>query len=347
MILVFSGVAFVLWSGGAEVIAGTLTPGVLSAFIFYAVVVAGSLGSFSEIYADLQRAAGAAERLEEMLTIQSALVEPRNPRLLPQPPRGVVALHNVTFSYPSQHDRPVLNNITLSVAPGEKLALVGTSGAGKSTILSLLMRFYSPQSGAIYIDGVDVREASIADVRSRIALVPQEPVIFSGTLYENILYGRPDATETEVWQAAEAAHLLGVIQSLPKGIHTPLGIKGIQLSGGQKQRVSIARAILKNPTILLLDEATNALDAESEKLVQDSLKPLIATRTTIIVAHRLATVLKADRIVVLDRGQIQSVGTHAELISEDGLYRRLATLQFTDSLELGRRSSRDTKVLWG
>lgn len=332
MTLVFGGIALVLWRGGRDVIAGALEAGQLSAFIFYAIVVASSAGSFSEIMADLQRAMGALDRLRELLATTPSLktAPPSTFRKLPIPSRGVVALHNISFAYPSNPERSILNNVTLSAAPGEKIAIVGPSGAGKSTILSLLLRFYSPQSGSIYLDGVDVRDVSVSDVRSRMGWVPQDTGIFSQSLYENILYGRPDAREAEVWEAAERAHLADVIASLPQGIHTLLGTKGVRLSGGQRQRVAIARAILRDPAILLLDEATSALDSESERLVQNSLNHLMARRTTIVIAHRLATVLKADRIVVMDRGRIDAVGTHAELMVADGLYRRLAMMQYTE-----------------
>jgi ATP-binding cassette subfamily B protein len=229
--------------------------------------------------------------------------------------------------------------VTLSIAPGEKVAIVGPSGSGKSTILSLLLRFFDPQTGGIYVDGIDLKDLHLDDLRNRFGIVPQDPMIFSESLYNNILYGRPAASETEVWQAAEKAHLTTLIQTLPHGIHTELGPRGVRLSGGQKQRLAIARVILRQAPILLLDEATSALDSESELFIQKSLKALMSTRTTLVVAHRLATVLKADRIIVLNRGKVESVGTHAELISEDGLYRRLATLQFIDSLNFNDASN--------
>jgi ATP-binding cassette subfamily B protein len=334
MTLVFGGgVSLVLWSGSRDVIGGALQAGQLSAFIFYAIVVASSAGSFSEIFADLQRAMGALDRLRELLATAPGL-KPNDTeilRKLPTPSNGVIALHNICFAYSNNPERLILNNVTLSAAPGEKIAIVGPSGAGKSTLFSLLLRFYSPQSGAIYLDGIDVRDVDVKEVRARMGLVPQDPMIFSQSLYENILYGRPNANETDVWKAAELAHLLDVIKGLPQGIHTLLGTKSIRLSGGQKQRVAIARAILRNPSLLLLDEATSALDSESEHLIQQSLNHLMATRTTIVIAHRLTTVLKADRIIVMDRGQIDTVGTHAELISEDGLYRRLAMMHYAEN----------------
>lgn len=337
IVLVFAGVCVVLWIGGQDVLNDELSAGSLSAFIFYAITVAASAGSFSEIYADLQRAAGAMERLSELLLTSPTIISPEKLRTLPTPARGVIALHNVTFAYPTNPEHQVLKNVTLSLAPGEKVAIVGPSGSGKSTILSLLLRFYDFQSGSIYIDGIDMREASLSELRDRFSIVPQDPVIFSKNLYDNILYGNPEASEIDVWKAIEAAHLTDVIKNLPQGIYTPLGHRGVILSGGQKQRIAIARAILRNSPILLLDEATSALDVQSEQLIQDSLNQLMATRTTLVVAHRLATVLKADRIIVLNKGIVEAVGTHAELISEDGLYRRLATLQFTDSLDFTKK----------
>jgi ATP-binding cassette subfamily B protein len=341
MILVFSAICGVLWIGGQEVFDEKLSAGTLSAFIFYAITVAGAVGSFSDITSDLQRAAGAVERLVELLSITPTIVTPINPRSLPRPPRGVIALHNVNFSYPTHPERHVLKNVTLSVAPGEKVAIVGPSGSGKSTILSLLLRFYEPLSGSIYVDGIDITETNLLDLRSRMSIVPQDPVVFSSTLYDNILYGNPDAHENDIWAAIEAAHLMPVVRQLPRGVNTLLGHRGVNLSGGEKQRLALARAMIRKAPILLLDEATSALDSESEKMVQDSLKKIMSTCTTLVVAHRLATVLKADRIVVLNNGIIEAVGTHAELISEDGLYRRLATLQFTDAQDFTRRGVRN------
>ncbi|WP_010299980.1 ABC transporter transmembrane domain-containing protein [Candidatus Odyssella thessalonicensis] len=345
MMLVFLGVSGLLWLGGQDVVLGTLSAGQLASFLFYALMVAGAAASFSEIYADLQRAAGASERIFEILSIQPKPQPSSKLRSLPREARGTLALHNINFAYPNNPQRPILHNFTLSVAPGEKVALVGPSGSGKSTVLSLLLRFFEPQSGAIYVDGVDVKEAPLSQVRERFGIVPQEPMIFSGSLYENILYARPSASETEIWNAIEGAHLLDVVKALSQGIHTQLGTRGVRLSGGQRQRVAIARVILRNAPILLLDEATSALDAESEAAIQESLKRLMVTKTTLVVAHRLATVLKSDRIVVLNKGYVEAVGTHAELITEDGLYRRLATLQFTDSLNLSERQ-KENRALW-
>ena len=257
------------------------------------------------------------------------------------PSHGTVAIHNVSFAYPTNQERPALTNVTLSVNPGERVAIVGPSGAGKTTIFSLLMRFYEPQSGSIYIDGHDYRDLSLHDLRHRIGIVPQEPALFSTTLYDNIMYGRPDANMKDLWQAVQIAQLEEVIESLPYGIHTHVGTRGVQLSGGQKQRVAIARAILRNPRILLLDEATSALDAENERAVQEGLKYLTSTRTTLVIAHRLATVLNAEKIAVLDHGIIQAVGTHAELCDQNSLYRRLATLQFSDGLNLQPQSHKN------
>jgi ATP-binding cassette, subfamily B, bacterial len=345
MVLVFTGISIVLWLGGMEVIEGTLSAGELSAFLFYAIAAAAAAGSFSEIYADGQRAAGAFERIRELIQIQPSITSPWASKQLAVPSRGVIAFHNINFAYPNNPKQPILQNFTFSVAPGEKVAIVGPSGSGKSTTLSLLLRFFDSTSGSIYVDGQDIKEYNLVDLRRRFGIVPQDPAILSATLYENILYGKPEASETEVWHAAESAHLLEVIQNLPHGIHTHLGTNGVKLSGGQKQRLAIARVILRNAPILLLDEATSSLDAESERLVQDSLKRLMATRTTLVVAHRLATVLKADKIIVLNKGHIEAVGTHAELISEDGLYQRLATLQFTDSLDMTRRQQKGATIL--
>jgi ATP-binding cassette subfamily B protein len=333
MTLVFSGISFVLWLGGYDVLTQDLTPGELSSFIFYAVMTAGSLASFSEIYADMQRAAGAFERISEILNTQSSILISRTPRKFMAQSRGILALHNVTFAYSNNATSLVLNNLSLSIAPGEKVAIVGLSGSGKSTILSLLLRFFDPLSGSIYVDGIDIKDVQMDELRNRFGIVPQDPMIYSTSLYENILFGRPTASESDVWRAAEAANLLDFIQSQPQSIHTPLGTRGVRLSGGQKQRLAIARVFLRNPPILLLDEATSALDAESEAMIQESFKKLMSTRTTLVVAHRLATVLKADRIVVLNKGRIEAMGTHAELISEEGLYRRLALLQFSDSMD--------------
>lgn len=346
MILVFGGICALLWFGGTKVIAGDMSAGELSSFLFYAILVASSVGSFSEIYADVQRAAGAAERIFEVLNTYAHIQSPAKPRLLPTPSRGMIAFHNVNFSYPSNPKHKILEDFTLAINPGEKVAIVGPSGSGKSTVLSLLLRFFDPQSGSIYVDGVDTKAVNVDDLRLRFGLVPQDPMIFSQSLYDNILYARPEASETEVWKAIEAAYLADLIQSLPHGIHTQVGTKGVRLSGGQRQRLAVARVILRNAPILLLDEATSALDAESERYIQESIKNLMAQRTTFVVAHRLATVLKADKIVVLNRGHIEAVGTHAELISEDGLYRRLATLQFTDSLMINSKKIKETSALW-
>lgn len=338
MILVFTGICGVLWVGAQDVGAAALTAGTLSSFLFYAIMVAASAGSFSEIMSDLQRASGAAERLRELLQTAPAIVSPTKPRIFSAHARGVVALHNINFAYPSNPEHMVLKNLTLSVSPGEKVAIVGPSGSGKSTILSLLLRFYDPQSGGIFVDGLNLKEVNVQNLRQRISYVPQDPVIFSGSLYENILYARPEANDHEVWDALEAAYLGDVVKALPKGIHTILGHRGVVLSGGQRQRIAIARAILRQGKLFLLDEATSALDAQSEAWVQESLKKMMLSRTTLVVAHRLATVLKADRILVLNNGTVEAMGTHAELISQDGLYRRLATLQFADALDLTKRS---------
>jgi ATP-binding cassette subfamily B protein len=336
ILLVFGAVGVILWIGGHDAIAERITAGELSAFVFYAVVVAGSVGAISEFAADLQRAAGAAERLFELLDAQPAIAAPASAVPLPVPPRGAVTFENVTFTYPSRPDQPALREFSLDIAPGETLALVGPSGAGKTTVFGLLLRFYDPASGAVRIDGVDLRRADPAAVRERMGLVAQEPVVFAADVLENIRYGRPGASEEDVRRAAEAAAAMEFIERLPQGFRTHIGERGVRLSGGQRQRLAIARALLRDPAILLLDEATSALDAESERLVQQALDRLMNGRTVIVIAHRLATVLKADRIAVLDHGRIVAQGRHEALLREGGLYARLAALQFAAASGTGQ-----------
>ena len=328
--LAFGAVAVVLWVGGYDVIAGRMTGGALSAFVFYAILTAVSAGTVSEVVGDVQRAAGAAERLLELLATTPDIAAPAHPARLPQPPRGEVTFERVTFHYPARPLQASLEDFSLTVAPGETVALVGPSGAGKSTVFQLLLRFYDPSSGTVTVDGVPIRDADPAAIRRRVGLVSQDPMIFGASAADNIRYGRPDATDAEVRAAAQAAAADEFLDRLPDGFDTFLGEKGVRLSGGQRQRLAIARAILRNPPILLLDEATSALDAESERLVQAALEHLATGRTTLVIAHRLATVLKADRIVVIEEGRIVAQGTHQTLIEAGGLYARLAALQFTD-----------------
>jgi ATP-binding cassette subfamily B protein len=329
ILLAFGAIALVLWVGGYDVIEGRMTGGELSAFLFYAVLTAFAVGTISEVYGDLQRAAGAAERLLELLATTPEITAPAHPVAFP-PPLGRVAFEQVSFHYPSRPDRPALDNFSLAVEPGETVALVGPSGAGKTTVFQLLLRFYDPGRGVVRVDGVDIAQADPAELRRRIGLVAQDPVIFGGSAWDNIRYGRPDASEAELRNAAEAAAATEFLERLPQGFDTFLGEKGVRLSGGQRQRIAIARALLRNPPILLLDEATSALDAESERLVQEALDRLSAGRTTLVIAHRLATVLRADRIIVMEEGRIVAQGTHEALLREGGLYARLAALQFTD-----------------
>jgi ATP-binding cassette subfamily B protein len=328
LVLVFGAISLILWVGGHDVLAGRITPGQLSAFVFYAALVGGSVGALSESWGDLQRAAGATERLLELLEARPDVAVPPAPTPLPEQPRGEIAFEAVNFRYPSRPDTPALDAFSLTVAPGESVALVGPSGAGKTTVFQLLLRFYDPQSGRLLLDGVPLAAADPLAVRRCIALVPQEAVIFATSVLENVRYARPDASPEEVRAACAAAYADEFVATLPQGYDTDLGERGVRLSGGQRQRIAIARALLADRPILLLDEATSALDAESERLVQAALEKLMKNRTTLVIAHRLATVQRADRIVVMDQGRIVETGTHAELVRQDGLYAHLSRLQF-------------------
>ena len=326
--IIFTSVVFVLWIGSRDVLTGTITPGRLGQFILYAAFAAAGLGQLSEVWGEVSAASGAAERLFEILRVKSRITAPALPRPLPVPARGDVSFENVRFAYPTRPDASAVDGVSFKVSAGEKVAIVGPSGAGKSTLFHLLLRFYDPVSGVISVDGVPIKAADPREVRSRIALVPQESVAFAASARENIRFGRPEASDAEVERASDLAHASEFIRRLPGGFEAQLGERGVTLSGGQRQRIAIARAILRDAPLLLLDEATSALDAESETLVQTALEELMRHRTTLVIAHRLATVLSCDRILVMDQGRIVEQGTHASLVAAGGLYARLARLQF-------------------
>lgn len=326
--IVFSSVVAILWVGSNDVLTGSITPGRLGQFVLYAAFAAAGLGQLSEVWGDLSAASGASERLFEILRVKSAIAVPAAPRAMPVPARGDVGFENVSFAYPTRPDTLAVDGVSLTVRAGEKVAIVGPSGAGKSTLFHLLLRFYDPASGAIAFDGVPIKAADPRELRARIALVPQDSVVFAASARDNIRFGRPDATDAEVERAADLAHAGEFIRRLPGGFEAQLGERGVTLSGGQRQRIAIARAILRDAPLLLLDEATSSLDAESETLVQTALEELMRHRTTLVIAHRLATVLSCDRIMVMDQGRIVEQGTHAELVAAGGLYARLARLQF-------------------
>ncbi|HEY0911724.1 MAG TPA: ABC transporter transmembrane domain-containing protein [Bradyrhizobium sp.] len=326
--IIFTSVVFVLWIGSHDVLTGSITPGRLGQFILYAAFAAAGLGQLTEVWGEVSAASGASERLFEILRIKSQIAAPALPRALPVPPRGDVSFENIRFAYQTRPDAPAVDGVSFKVSAGEKVAIVGPSGAGKSTLFHLLLRFYDPASGTISVDGVPIKAADPREVRSRIALVPQDSVAFAATARENIRFGRPEASDAEVERASDLAHATEFIRRLPGGFEAQLGERGVTLSGGQRQRIAIARAILRDAPLLLLDEATSALDAESETLVQTALEELMRHRTTLVIAHRLATVLSCDRILVMDQGRIVEQGTHASLVAAGGLYARLARLQF-------------------
>ncbi|HEY4581696.1 MAG TPA: ABC transporter transmembrane domain-containing protein [Lysobacter sp.] len=328
--LVFGAITLVLWLGAHDVVAGRMSGGTLAQFVLYALVGGGSIGALAEVWNELQRATGGMGRIAELLDESPRILAPASPRTLPFPVRGALDFQHIDFAYPAEPDRLVLRDFSLSVRPGETVALVGPSGAGKSTVFSLLLRFHDPSSGAIRLDGLPIRDLDPADLRSAIALVAQHPTLFAASVRENVRYGRLAADEAAIDDAIRAAHAADFVHALPQGLDTPVGERGARLSGGQQQRIAIARAVLRDAPVLLLDEATSALDAQSEAAVQQALDELMDGRTTLVVAHRLATVLKADRIVVMDGGRIVAEGSHAELMAQGGLYAELARLQFID-----------------
>ena len=328
--LMFSAITLIIWEGASEVAAGRMTGGTIAAFVLYGGLLAGAFGNLSEVYGDLLRAAGASERLSELLQAEPDIRAPAEPARLPEPARGELVFDEVSFHYPTRRETSALNDFSLAVRPHERLAVVGPSGAGKTTIFQLAERFYDPQRGRVLLDGVDLRHADPADIRERISMVPQETLMFAASARDNLRYGNWNASEDQIWQAARDANAEEFLRALPEGLDTFMGEGGARLSGGQRQRIAIARALLRDAPLLLLDEATSALDAESERLVQDALDRLMADRTTVVIAHRLATVRAADRIVVMDQGRIVEEGTHATLNARGGLYARLARLQFED-----------------